>query len=32
MLQTVWNFLEELSENNNKIWFDAHKDFYKEAL
>ncbi len=32
MLQTVWNFLEELSENNNKIWFDAHKDLYKEAL
>lgn len=31
-LQRVWDFLSELSENNNKPWFDAHKDFYKAAL
>lgn len=32
MLQTVWEFLSELSEHNNKGWFDAHKDWYKNAL
>lgn len=32
MLQTVWEFLSELSEHNNKGWFDAHKDWYKSAL
>jgi len=31
-LKKVWNFLSELAENNNKPWFDAHKDMYKEAL
>ena len=32
MLQRVWDFLSVLSENNNKVWFDAHKDMYKSAL
>ena len=31
-LKKVWDFLSELAENNNKPWFDAHKDMYKEAL
>lgn len=31
-LHRVWNFLEQLTENNNKPWFDAHKDEYKLAL
>ena len=31
-LQRVWDFLSELTVNNNKPWFDAHKDFYKSAL
>lgn len=31
-LQRVWNFLAELSVNNNKPWFDAHKETYKIAL
>ena len=31
-LKKVWDFLSELAENNNKPWFDAHKDLYKEAL
>lgn len=31
-LQRVWDFLEELAVNNNKPWFDAHKEQYKNAL
>lgn len=31
-LQRVWNFLSDLAENNNKQWFDAHKEIYKIAL
>lgn len=31
-LQRVWNFLVELSEHNNKPWFDAHKSMYQDAL
>jgi len=31
-LNHVWNFLESLANNNNKVWFDAHKSDYKEAL
>lgn len=31
-LQRVWNFLDVLYDNNNKPWFDAHKDEYKLAL
>ncbi len=31
-LQPVWDFLTDLSCNNNKPWFDAHKDRYQEAL
>ena len=31
-LQLVWDFLADLSRNNNKPWFDAHKDRYQQAL
>ncbi len=31
-LQRVWDFLSELSKNNNKPWFDEHKEQYQEAL
>lgn len=28
---TTFNFLRELSENNNKLWFDEHRDEYAKA-
>lgn len=31
-LQRVWEFLSVLQQNNNKPWFDAHKEQYKNAL
>ena len=31
-LQKVWDFLTDLSANNNKPWFDANKDRYQQAL
>ncbi len=30
MKQTI-DFLTALAENNNKVWFDGHKDIYKEV-
>jgi uncharacterized protein (TIGR02453 family) len=30
-MKTVFKFLKQLSKNNNKDWFDAHKDQYLEA-
>lgn len=30
-MQTVFKFLKQLSSNNNKDWFDAHKGQYLEA-
>ncbi|MEK6476730.1 DUF2461 domain-containing protein [Catalinimonas sp. 4WD22] len=30
-LQLVLNFLDELAQNNNKEWMDAHRSWYEEA-
>ena len=30
-MKEVIDFLNRLSENNNKPWFDAHKEEYKRA-
>lgn len=30
-MQTVFKFLKQLEKNNNKDWFDAHKDEYLKA-
>ena len=30
-LQVIFNFLKELKENNNREWFNAHKESYLEA-
>ncbi|MBR6466028.1 MAG: DUF2461 domain-containing protein [Bacteroidales bacterium] len=30
-MKRVYDFLAALSRNNNKVWFDAHKDRYLEA-
>lgn len=30
-MKEIIDFLSELSENNNKVWFDAHKDWYKSV-
>jgi len=31
-MKIVLDFFKELQLNNNKVWFDAHKDWYKEML
>ncbi|MDL2223341.1 DUF2461 domain-containing protein [Bacteroidales bacterium OttesenSCG-928-M11] len=28
----TFEFFKELSENNNKLWFDSHKDIYQEHI
>lgn len=28
-MKNILDFLAELSQNNNKLWFDAHKSYYK---
>ena len=30
-MKTILNFLRRLEVNNNKAWFDAHKNDYLEA-
>ena len=30
-IQSIYNFLEELKQNNHKEWFDANKDRFKEC-
>lgn len=30
--QTVFNFLDELAANNNKAWFDEHKEIYQQEI
>jgi len=32
ILPSTLQFLTDLSKNNNKIWFDEHKEVYKQAL
>lgn len=31
-MKTVLNFIKELTENNNRDWFNAHKNSYQESL
>ena len=31
-MKRVLDFFKQLQRNNNKVWFDAHKDQYKEML
>lgn len=30
-METILNFLRQLESNNNKVWFDSHKEEYLEA-
>jgi uncharacterized protein (DUF2461 family) len=31
-MKLVLDFFKQLQQNNNKEWFDAHKEQYKEML
>ena len=30
-IPVIFQFLKEVSANNNREWFNAHKDLYEEA-
>ena len=30
-IPVIFHFLKEVSANNNREWFNAHKDLYEEA-
>jgi uncharacterized protein (TIGR02453 family) len=32
LMETILSFLRELSRNNNREWFDAHRQWYRQSL